>query len=112
MTCPRCHAETFAGTRFCGKCSAPLVVSCERCGTENPIDNRFCGQCGARLLATAQNETEALSPLAVGELKRVTVLFCDIVESTPLTERLGAEQMHELIRWFLDAGLAEVHRYE
>ncbi|MBV9375419.1 MAG: AAA family ATPase [Alphaproteobacteria bacterium] len=112
MTCPRCHAEIFAGMRFCGKCSAPLVVSCERCGAENPVNNRFCGQCGAPLPAAVDNEAEVLSPLAVGELKRVTVLFCDIVESTPLTERLGAEQMRELIRWFLDAGLAEVHRYE
>src|SRR5689334_14671398 len=99
MTCPRCHAETFAGMRFCGKCSAPLLVSCERCGTENPADNRFCGHCGVSLPAAAQNEAEALSSLAVGELKRVTVLFCDIVDSTPLTEHLGAEQMHELIRW-------------
>jgi class 3 adenylate cyclase len=98
MTCPRCHAEIFAGMRFCGKCSAPLVVSCE--------------QCGAPLPAAAENEAAALSPLAVGEFKHVTVLFCDIVESTPLTERLGAEQMHELIRWFVDAGSAEVHRYE
>ena len=112
MTCPRCHAETFAGMRFCGKCAAPLVLSCERCGAENPVDNRFCGQCGAPLPAVAQSEAEALLPLGVGELKRVTVLFCDIVESTPLTERLGAEQMHELICWFLDAALAEVHRYE
>jgi class 3 adenylate cyclase/tetratricopeptide (TPR) repeat protein len=112
MTCPRCHVETVAGMRFCGKCSAPLVVSCERCGTENPVNNRFCGQCGASLPAASENEAEALSALAVGELKRVTVLFCDIVESTQIAERLGAEQMHELIRWFLDAGLAEVHRYE
>lgn len=112
MTCPRCHAEVFAGMRFCGKCSAPLVLSCERCGTENPVNNRFCGQCGAPLPVAAENAGEVLSPLAVGELKRVTVLFCDIVGSTPLAERLGAEQMHELIRWFLDAGLAQVHRYE
>src|SRR5215469_12447185 len=94
MTCPRCHAEIFAGMRFCGKCSAPLVISCERCGAENPVNNRFCGQCGAPLPAADEDETEALSPLAVGEFKHVTVLFCDIVESTPLTERLGAEQMH------------------
>lgn len=111
MTCPRCHAETFAGMRFCGNCSAPLVVSCERCGTENPANDRFCGQCGAPLPVATENEADARSSLAVGELKHVTVLFCDIVESTPLAERLGAEQMHELIRWFLDAGLAQVHRY-
>src|SRR5205085_11768286 len=46
-----------------------------------------------------------------GELKQVTVLFCDVVDSTILAERLGPEAMHELIRWFIDTALAEVHRY-
>ena len=30
-----------------------------------------------------------------GEMKQVTVLFRDIVNSTPLTERLGAEMMRD-----------------
>jgi class 3 adenylate cyclase/tetratricopeptide (TPR) repeat protein len=46
-----------------------------------------------------------------GEMKQVTVLFCDIVGSTPLTERLGAEAMRDLVSSFLAASLAEVHRY-
>ena len=46
-----------------------------------------------------------------GEIKQVTVLFCDIVNSTPLTERLGAEGMRDLVHAFLEASLAEVHRY-
>jgi class 3 adenylate cyclase/tetratricopeptide (TPR) repeat protein len=46
-----------------------------------------------------------------GEMKQVTVLFCDIVNSTPLTERLGPERMRDLVRSFLDASLAEVRRY-
>jgi class 3 adenylate cyclase/tetratricopeptide (TPR) repeat protein len=44
-------------------------------------------------------------------MKQVTVLFCDIVNSTPLTERLGAERMRDLVHAFLDLSLAEVHRY-
>ena len=46
-----------------------------------------------------------------GEMKQVTVLFCDIVGSTPLTERLGAEAMRDLVSSFLAASLAEVDRY-
>jgi class 3 adenylate cyclase/tetratricopeptide (TPR) repeat protein len=44
-------------------------------------------------------------------MKQVTVLFCDIVNSTPLTERLGPEAMRDLVRSFLNSSLAEVRRY-
>jgi class 3 adenylate cyclase/tetratricopeptide (TPR) repeat protein len=46
-----------------------------------------------------------------GEIKQVTVLFCDIVNSMPLTERLGAEAMRDLVGTFIDTSIAEVHRY-
>ena len=46
-----------------------------------------------------------------GEMKQVTVLFCDIVGSTPLTDRLGSEGMRDLVSSFLDTSLAEVRRY-
>ena len=46
-----------------------------------------------------------------GERKHVTVLFCDIVGSTALTERLGAEAMHELLGRFYDLARDEVGRY-
>jgi class 3 adenylate cyclase/tetratricopeptide (TPR) repeat protein len=46
-----------------------------------------------------------------GEIKQVSVLFCDIVDSTRLTECLGAEAMRDLVTGFLETSLAEVHRY-
>jgi len=47
-----------------------------------------------------------------GERKRVTVLFCDLVDSTALAERLGPEAMHRLLQRFFDLALHEVRRYE
>jgi class 3 adenylate cyclase/tetratricopeptide (TPR) repeat protein len=47
-----------------------------------------------------------------GEHKHVTVLFCDLVDSTPLAERLGPEGMHGLLDEFFELALAEVQRYE
>src|SRR5262249_7740677 len=32
-----------------------------------------------------------------GERKQVTVLFCDLTNSTPIAERIGAEAMHTLL---------------
>src|SRR5712691_6345832 len=47
-----------------------------------------------------------------GERKQVTVLFCDIANSTPLAARLGPEAMHTLLNRFFEIALDEVHRYE
>jgi class 3 adenylate cyclase/tetratricopeptide (TPR) repeat protein len=47
-----------------------------------------------------------------GERKQVTVLFCDITNSTPLAERLGPEAMHTLLNNFFELALAAIHRYE
>jgi class 3 adenylate cyclase/tetratricopeptide (TPR) repeat protein len=47
-----------------------------------------------------------------GERKQVTVLFCDLANSTPIAERLGPEHMHSLLNRFFELALREVHRYE
>src|SRR5271168_3177518 len=122
MKCPRCSADNLSGMKFCGRCGAPLGVPCPSCGSGNPPEHRFCGHCGAPLdrpglQASVAREPFTPKPAAVsgtalpGEMKQVTVLFCDIVGSTPLTERLGAEAMRDLLSSFLATSLAEVDRY-
>lgn len=97
-------------------------MRCSRCDAENPAGMKFCGQCGAPLdglrppgaaepAGAAPLDPTARPPLA-GEIKQVSVLFCDIVGSTALTERLGAEAMHALVTRFLELSIAEVKRYE
>ena len=112
--------------KFCGQCGAPLESMCPSCGAANPPENRFCGRCGASLYGLGLQDSAAAEPYTPrprpapvgsargtlpGEMKQVTVLFCDIVNSTPLTERLGPEAMRDLVSSFLETSLAEVHRY-
>jgi class 3 adenylate cyclase/tetratricopeptide (TPR) repeat protein len=124
MRCSRCHADNLAGMKFCGECGTPLQSACPSCGAANSPENRFCGRCGAPFdspgphnSATPEPYTPRPVPGGVprgvrpGEMKQVTLLFCDIVNSTPLTERLGPEAMRDLVAAFLEASLAEVHRY-
>jgi class 3 adenylate cyclase/tetratricopeptide (TPR) repeat protein len=47
-----------------------------------------------------------------GERKQVTVLFCDLANSTAIAERIGPEHMHTLLNRFFELALEEVHRYE
>ncbi|MEA2562597.1 MAG: hypothetical protein QOH06_4101 [Acidobacteriota bacterium] len=135
MKCPRCEFDNPAGMKFCGQCGAGLASPCSRCGSENPPGFKFCGECGAPLGARNPVETPegpALSGPALrsytphhlsesilqngavleGERKQVTVLFCDLVGSTALAERLGPETMHILLNRFFELALGEVHRYE
>jgi class 3 adenylate cyclase/tetratricopeptide (TPR) repeat protein len=72
---------------------------------------KFCGHCAAQLDAVDDGHNGVLSGAPLGELKQVSILFCDMVDSTAVAERRGAEAMHELIRWFIDTALEEVYRY-
>jgi hypothetical protein len=49
-----------------------------------------------------QQVTTVRAPLE-GERKQVTVLFCDIANSTALAERIGAEAMHSLLNKFFES---------
>ena len=126
MRCSRCHADNPAGMKFCGQCGASLGVGCPSCGAANPPENRFCGECGAPLGRPGLQDSAATEPYIPrprispvpntppalpGEMKQVSVLFCDIVNSISLTERLGPEAMRDLVSAFLETSLAEVHRY-
>ena len=126
MKCPRCHAENPVGMRFCGQCAAPFASVCPSCGASNPPENKFCGQCAVAFDRSAQPRLspEAYTPKHLaekiltsksaleGERKQVTILFCDIVESTRLAERLDPETMHELMDRALRLMAEAVHRYE
>jgi class 3 adenylate cyclase/tetratricopeptide (TPR) repeat protein len=87
--CASCGREGGAG-RFCEGCGAPLPQACPSCGTPVSADARFCGSCGVRLDERRRRSAE-------GERRQVAVLFCDVVESTPLSQHLDAEDYGQLI---------------
>ncbi len=47
--CPRCGKPAGEG-KFCVNCGAPLsMVKCPKCGAQSPAGTRFCGECGTKL---------------------------------------------------------------
>jgi len=125
MHCPHCQADNREGRRFCAKCGRPLAAACSSCGFANEPDEEFCGGCGASL----RPPTPAVSPASYtprhlaekiltsrsalqGERKQVTVMFCDVADSSRLAERLGPEGMHEVMDRALRLMADAVHRYE
>jgi len=118
LLCPRCGAESPPGFKFCGECGSPLGAP--KAEPPAPAPTFAPAPEAPAPAAPAQSYTpphlaaqvfQSKSALE-GERKQVTVLFCDLVGSTSLAERLGPETMHLLLNRFFELALSEVHRYE
>ena len=68
------------------------MTRCQTCDAPAPQDARFCPSCGTELTA-AHADPDATSQVR----KTVTVLFCDLTDSTALSERLDPEPLRTLM---------------
>ena len=77
------------------------MAACPSCGEANPAHARFCLACGAPL-------DQAAAPREMR--KTVTIIFSDVVDSTPLGERLDAETYRRVIsRYFIEVSRVLEH---
>src|SRR6266571_4592788 len=94
MECPTCRADLPAGSKFCNQCGAPLpTLACPACGHANAASSKFCNECGAAL-------TLAIRPApsgAAAERRQLSVMFCDLVGSVALAERLDPEDLRDVL---------------
>ena len=117
MRCPSCNHDNRPDRRFCTECGAALSAACPSCGAPTEAGEKFCGGCGERLptatsapgAPTPAPEPEAASPS--GERRQLTVLFCDLVGSTPLSQQLDAEEWRDLIAQYQQAAAGAVARF-
>jgi ribosomal protein L40E len=121
LICPKCQAENPEDARFCEQCGASLERTCPACGDEVGPTARFCKGCGHSLTEPAPTPTptelsfdEKLDKIQrylpggltekilsqrnkiEGERRHVTVMFCDMVGSTPLAEKLDPEEVYAI----------------
>src|SRR6266849_1936231 len=136
MHCPSCGYENPAGLKFCNDCGTPLNLRCGSCGFENAPQAKFCGECGTALRAEgrpapakgrtrqgtnprgraprpAARPTPGRLPAAAPEAERrhLTVMFCDLVSSTPLSEQLDPEELREVVRAYQQACAEVISRF-
>jgi class 3 adenylate cyclase/DNA-binding SARP family transcriptional activator len=74
---------------------------CGVCGTRNPPGAEFCRACGTPLAVDSSLETR----------KTVTVLFCDVVASSALAERLDPEALRRVMSDFFELGAGVIERH-
>lgn len=77
---------------------------CTDCGFMNPAV-KFCGECG-RALYDIDTPLSA-TPMSKAERRQLTVLFCDVIDSTALTEQLDPEDLRQVLDAYR-ASVAEV----
>jgi class 3 adenylate cyclase/tetratricopeptide (TPR) repeat protein len=91
--------------RFCGDCGAVVGV-CPSCGEALVPGKRFCRACGSPVTGT-----DPAPPEPVAERRVCSVLFCDVVGFTPLSESRDPEAVRELLSRYFGVARTVIGRY-
>src|SRR5262245_32923065 len=129
MRCRSCNCENEEEAQFCEECGTPLVRTCPSCGREVRHTAKFCSKCGtaltiqasptallqpgqppAHLAAPAPPLTERVAPEA--ERRHLTVMFCDLVDSTALSAQLDLEDYREVAHAYQATATEVITRFE
>jgi Double zinc ribbon len=128
MQCSHCQHANSETAKFCEECGSKLTHACPGCGQEVSPRAKFCPECGSGLttsalppnfrqtdqqqarssgLTASLRRAPALRSSPEAERRQLTVLFCDLVDSTALAGQLDPEEWREVVRAY-QAACAEV----
>ncbi|MBI3303724.1 MAG: AAA family ATPase, partial [Deltaproteobacteria bacterium] len=112
-TCSQCGFENPPQAKFCGKCASPL--SARQNGkrakgeTARQRGKRAKGETGKRKKVSSEFGVQKSPESGVrssesgpvpAERRQLTVMFCDLVGSTALSEQLDPEEWREVVRTY------------
>ncbi|MBA3264778.1 MAG: AAA family ATPase, partial [Nocardioidaceae bacterium] len=116
--CGACAAPNEADSAFCEECGSPLGVTCPSCGAPISPGKRFCRACGAAQTSVSGSPQTSVEPrppvppeTAVAERRVCSVLFCDLVGFTPLSESRDPEEVRELLSRYFEMARTVIGRY-
>ncbi|MBI3800089.1 MAG: AAA family ATPase [Deltaproteobacteria bacterium] len=126
MHCAKCQHENREGARFCEACGSKLELLCPSCGNQVRPGAAFCDNCGTPLTRQSQvpsprskvegNADAKRQPidsgLSAGERRQLTVMFCDLVGSTALSEQLDPEEWRAVVQEYQRACAEVIRRFE
>lgn len=77
-------------------------MKCNRCNHDNPNAHKFCSECGTSLLQASRE----------AERRSLTVMFCDLADSTSLSERVDPEELQHIITTYQDCCRQVIKRFD
>jgi class 3 adenylate cyclase len=113
VQCSSCGAQGAPGKKFCADCGASLGAACPACGVAVEPNQRFCADCGTPLTVASAPAPSQRAPLdaPLTERRVCSVLFCDLVGFTPLSESRDPEEVRELLSRYFDTARTIIARY-
>jgi class 3 adenylate cyclase/tetratricopeptide (TPR) repeat protein len=88
-------------------------MRCSKCGADNRETARFCDSCGAALrdVASATAADAGVPASIAGERRHLTVLFCDLVNSTAIAAQLDPEEWREIVADYHRSAAQAIERF-
>ena len=103
------------------------MIVCPNCGTVNPPIAKFCIECGMQLQPRGEDQAEAQSApvralrrqtqplpdslLSPEERRVVTIMFADIMGSTPLADLLDPEDMRAILAGYFNLMAEQIRKH-
>ena len=97
--CAVCGGTVDSSAAFCGWCGTARIRACPTCAKENAPTHRFCDQCGTPLVDSDAQPDDRGGRID-GERRHLTVMFVDLVGSTPLSGRLDPEDLRKVVHGY------------
>src|SRR5690349_6473656 len=121
MRCTVCGFENRKRARFCAGCGTLLALNCPQCGNEVAPSTKFCDGCGAPApTATAEpappaSDAGSQRPRLLGagaNRRQMSLLSCDLVDSSVLAHNLDPEDLRYAINNFHRISRGIIEEYE
>lgn len=119
--CTYCRHENTPAAKFCNYCGTSFEGYCAHCSTQNPPHAKFCLECGTVLkpvlaASGATRQEEAVTggeskSIRAAERRQLTILFCDLVGSTALSEKLDPEDYRQIILGYQEVAEKVIREY-
>ncbi|HEY3875604.1 MAG TPA: AAA family ATPase [Candidatus Kapabacteria bacterium] len=91
-------------------------MTCLQCSAELSRNAKFCTECGAPIASATPTIVPEIvpesTPLHHAERRQLTVLFCDVVNSTALSEALDPEDLRDVMIRYQEVCGKVIERFE